>query len=400
MKLQSAKAYFEHQFIRDQVSGREYLTAFIVAVLASLLVYGLEHLTVERFSNISGVLILAVLVSATLFGTGPAILTAVVCSFLFDWLVVPPFFGAASSGDNIIKFSVFVVAALLTSWIAGMARRYAIALTRRERDLLAAIEEKERYKREREQEAVKSEAQALRNAILTSVSHDLKTPLASIIGAVSSYRLYGSGLSEEDKSRLINSVLTEANKLHGYLNNILEVARFGDQPLPLKCEYVAVDDVIDLTIKRLSQTLRRHRIDIRHEAGEAGFNGDERLMDIALGNVLENACKFSEGGSTIIVSTGVAEVHRQLIIEIADSGVGVTDEEAERVFDKFYRAAGIDRKNSGTGLGLWIAKRIVQAHGGTISLSGRGRQAGALVSITLPLAEMPALRPEGLQAGS
>jgi two-component system sensor histidine kinase KdpD len=388
MKLQSPRAYFEQRFIHDAVTWWDYFAALVLAGFASAVVYGLERLTVESFSNISGFLILAVLVSAVLLGTGPAVLTAIVCSFLFDWLVVPPFFGATNSGDNIIKFSVFVIAALMTSWIAGMAKRFAIELKKRERELLAVITEKERYKREKDQEAAKREGETLRNAILFSLSHDLKTPLASIIGAISSYKLYRQSLSDTDKQHLINSVLSEANRLHGYLDNILEVAKLESQPMPIKREHLAVDDVIDLTIKRLSHTLRRHHVKIDEEAESPVFVGDERLMDIALGNILDNAAKFSNPGSTICIAVKCDAARREVCIDIHDEGASVSEHDKELVFDKFYRARQSDKKNTGTGLGLWIARHIVRAHGGDLSLSRRQRHPGTTVRIRLPLAGM------------
>ncbi len=382
------KKFLRQKFISDSVTWKDYIAALIFAGVASAIVYGLEQMTVEKFSNISGFLIISVLMSAMLLGKGPAIVTATGCSFLYDWLMVPPFFGTTNSIDNVIKFSVFIIAALLTSWIAGMARSYAIELKRRERELMRTIEEKERYKNEKEEEIIRREAETLRNAILASVSHDLKTPLASIIGAVSSYKLCEDDLSEEDRDKLISSVLSEANKLHGYLNNILEVAKLEEKHHMIKRETLAVDDVLDLTLKRMSAVLKGHHIKVRQEGGTLAFTGDERLMDIALGNLLDNAVKFSKEGSVITITASPLEKRGQLAINIQDEGTGVPSEEMEKVFDKFYRASKADHKNTGTGLGLWIARRIIEAHDGTIRLCEQENQKGTCVSIKLPLAHI------------
>lgn len=379
------KEYLRQKFIQDKVSWKDFVAALMLAIFAAFVVFGLEKLTVEKFSNISSILILSVLVSAMLFGKGPAILTAVVCSFLYDWLMVPPFFMPGNNIDNAIKFSVFVVAALLTSWIASMARNSAIALVRRERELITLIEERERYKREKEQESLKREAETLRNAILASVSHDLKTPLVSIIGAVSSFKISWENFSDDDRTHLITSVLGEANKLHGYINNILEVARLEDMSALVKREELAVDDVIDLPLKRLSSVLRSHVIEVKQEDESLAFMGDERLMDIALGNVLDNAVKFSEQGTVITLTTRPLWDERLMMMEILDEGEGVTPEEADKVLDKFYRVSKADQKNTGTGLGLWIARRIIEAHGGTIQLQPGQEGRGTCVRILLPL---------------
>lgn len=385
------KRLLRNKFLQDQVRGWDYVVAFFLAAFASGIVYGLEHLTVEKFSNISSVLILAVLISAILLGKGPAIMTAVVCSFLYDWLMVPPFFGTINSADNLIKFTVFVTAALLTSWIASMAKSFAIQLKWRERELMGVINEREQYKKEKEEEAVKREAESLRNAILASVSHDLKTPLASIIGAMSSLKLYGQTLPEEDKVKLANSVLSEANRLLGYVNNLLEVAKLEDKYTIMKRETVAIDDILDLTIKRLTSRLRQHKMDIRQGDATLAFLGDERLIDIALGNVLDNAVKFSPEGSTITISAVRKPEKQQIMVQVEDEGIGIPERETELVFDKFYRAKQTDQKNMGTGLGLWIARRIIEAHGGTIRLTSREKKKGTRVVITLRAATLKVL---------
>jgi two-component system sensor histidine kinase KdpD len=354
-------------------------------------VYALETVTVERFSNIGGLLIIAVLVSAILLGTGPAIVTAVACSLLYDWLVVPPFFGTANGLDNVIKFAVFVSAALLTSWIAGMAKAYAVALSRRERDLTAALNEKEALRREKEQETVRREVETLRNAILASVSHDLKTPLSSIIGAMSSLRLYGGGLSEDDRQHLTGMVLSEANRLLGYVNNILEVARLEDRAPILKSDLLAVDDVIDLTVKRLAPRLRHFRLEVVQDGEDLSFHGDERLMDIALGNLLDNAMKHSPAGARIGIGSRRDPGAERLLIEVEDQGAGIPKALWEEVFDKYYRVRQSDTRNMGTGLGLWITRRIVEAHGGSVALAAPRQGRGARVVIALPAA--PAARP-------
>lgn len=380
------KQYFQRKFLQERVTTDDYLAAFVLAIMASGIVFGLEHLTVENFSNLTSALILAVMISAILLGKGPAILTATLCSLLYDWLMVPPFFGLPSSGDNIIKFSTFVTVALLTSAIAGLTKTYAIELKHRERELMHVIHEKEQYKREIEEQSVKRKAETLRNAILASVSHDLKTPLAAIIGAISSMQSYGPTLGDEDRSRLLSSVAGEANKLLGYVNNLLEVAKLEESQTIMKKEVLALDDILDLTIKRLSPILRYRRIEVRGEIASLAMVGDERLMDVALGNILDNAVKFSPEHSLIIVTLRKERKGNQLAILIEDEGVGVPESEAEKVFDKFYRARREDAKNTGTGLGLWISQRIIEAHQGKIRLEGRGRKPGTAVVITLPAA--------------
>lgn len=389
----SAQRFFSKRFLKEQVTWHDYFLAFVLATLATGVVYGFEYLTVEKFSNISGFLIVAVLLSAILLGKGPAVLAAAVCILLYDWLLVPPFFGAVNSADNIIKFSVFVVAALLASWIASMSKNLAIKLKRRERDLMRVIDEREKYKREKQEEVVKREGEALRNAILSSVSHDLKTPLSSIIGAMSSLNLYGQNMNEDDRNKLSDSALAEADKLLGYVNNLLEVAKLEDGQFLNARENVAFDDVLDLTLKRMARRLRRHTVVVHQDDPSLAFVGDEKLLDVALGNILDNAAKFSEPGTTIKIIISSHPGDGLLVIEIEDEGLGVPADEEEIVFDKFHRAKQADKKNAGTGLGLWIARRILEAHDGSVCITRRNAGTpGTLVRITLPLVGSPASR--------
>ncbi len=386
--------YLQKNFFRSDVTWRDYLISLMLALGATGIIYLLEEITVERFSNINSTLIISVLISAIFLGRAPAILNAIVCVYMYEWLMVPPFFEANYGLDNIIKFSVFVFAAIITGWIAGMAKNYAIALKKREVELIETIKEKERYKNEKEQEVIKREAEVLRNAVLASVSHDLKTPLASIIGAISSFKLYSKEISEQDRSELIDSVLGEANKLHGYVNNILEVAKLEEHNTILRKDIIAVDDVIDLIIKRFSNQLRNHKIKINQDT-DLYFMGDEHLMDIAIGNIIDNAIKFSPENTKIIISYRCSTSTNKIVIEIEDEGVGVNPEDKEKIFDKFYRSSMSDYKNTGTGLGLWISRKIIDAHLGTIEIENKDKtkKSGARVRITLPKVDINIVEP-------
>lgn len=389
----TAWQFFSRRFLKEQVTWHDYFAAFVLATLATGMVYGLEYLTVEKFSNISGFLIVAVLLSAILLGKGPAVLAATVCSLLYDWLLVPPFFGAVNSTDNIIKFSVFIVAALLVGWIAGMSKNLAVKLKRRERDLMDVINEREKYKREKQEEVVKRQGEALRNAILASVSHDLKTPLSSIIGAMSSLKLYGGNMNEDDRGKLSDSALAEADKLLGYVNNLLEVAKLEDGQFRVARENVAFDDVLDLTLKRMARRLKRHSIVVRQDDPSLAFLGDEKLIDVAFGNILDNAAKFSQSGTRITIVIGKIQDDELLVVEVEDEGVGISAGEEETVFDKFHRAKQVDKKNAGTGLGLWIARRIVEAHGGSVCINPQKQDMkGTCVRLTLPVVDLPVSR--------
>jgi two-component system sensor histidine kinase KdpD len=381
------RGFIRQLFLRDQPAWCAWGGAVVVAVAMSLFVYGLETITVEHFSNLNSFLILAVLLSAVLFGTGPALLTAVLCSLLYDWMMVPPFFEVGGY-DNLIKFSVFVVAALLTGGIAGKAKTYAVELSRREKELSAAYEEREMLREAQQQEIIRREVETLRNAILTSVSHDLKTPLSAIIGAMSSLNLSDRDLSDGDRRQLVDSVLSEANRLLGFINNILEVARLENRDLLLKSELITPDDVVDLALKRLAPQLRRFDVECRQDGEDLFLLGDERLLSIAVGNLLDNAMKYSPAGTRIRVLS--AKVGNAVRITVEDQGTGIPAPLREQVFHRWHRARQADSGARGTGLGLWITRRIVEAHSGTVSIADGQHGRGTRVNVDLPAAAPPA----------
>ena len=367
------------RFLQGGKGWRDYATAVLLALGGIAVVYLLEHMTIEHFSNISGFLIIAVLLSAVLFGTGPAILTALVCSLLYDWLLVPPLFTAATSFDNVIKFTVFVTAALLSGAIVGQAKRYAVTLAERERELITAIETQETLRQEKQREVQRRETESLRNAVLSAVAHDLKTPLTAIIGSMSSLQLAEHQLSERDRHTLVDSMLGEAHRLLDYMNAILNLARFEDAESVAAKQVVSADDVVDLTVKRMATRLRPYRLAVEVDDGMA-FRGDERLLDIALGNILDNAVKHSPVGALIVIRTEAVDAGRFALV-VEDQGGGMDADLRAEIFARRGAAASTEL---GAGLGLWIARRIVEAHGGTIALEPTPAGRGTRVALRLP----------------
>jgi two-component system sensor histidine kinase KdpD len=232
-----------------------------------------------------------------------------------------------------------------------------------------------------------SETEQMRSALLSSVSHDLKTPLASIVGSVSSVLEYSDRLKPEDQRELLRTVLDESQRLNRYIQNLLDMTRFGRDRIELRREWVDMNDLISAAIERLGSAL--DHVDLRIEVAQEGslIQVHGALVEQALVNVLDNAADFSDPGATVLVrsySGGDAS-----IIEVVDEGPGIPDQDRAKVFDMFYSAQQGDRRRYGVGLGLAICRSIVRAHGGSMAALAGANGRGTCMRITLPSSENP-----------
>jgi two-component system, OmpR family, sensor histidine kinase KdpD len=259
-------------------------------------------------------------------------------------------------------------------------------------DQAAIAVERVRLVQEMQQARLQSETEKLRNAMLSSISHDLKTPLASIIGSASSLLGYGQGYDERARRDLLATIQEEAERLDRFVSNLLDITRIESGRLEPKREWAEIGDVIGTALARLQNVLNRYRVDVEIEPDLPLLRLDFVLVEQVFINVLENAAKYSPPGSTITVKA--RREQEQVAIEIDDEGVGIPAGDLERVFDKFYRVRHADRQIAGTGLGLSIARGFVEAHGGTIS-AGRPRGGtGTRITVTFPVEEQPRSAPQ------
>lgn len=232
-------------------------------------------------------------------------------------------------------------------------------------------------------EAANLEAQRvqMRAALLSSVSHDLRTPLATIIGAASSLAAYGDTLKAGDRESLLQSVLSESERLDRYIQNLLDMTRIEHGGLELQWDWEDLRDLIAAAVRRLGMSSRRISLqtDIAGDAEFIRVHGD--LMEQVLVNLLDNAVRYSpEDGVVRIVARRESG---DVVIDVADQGPGIPHAERERVFDVFYRVNAGDRR-SGTGLGLSICRGIVRAHHGEIEVVSPAQGHGAVLRIRLP----------------
>jgi two-component system sensor histidine kinase KdpD len=227
------------------------------------------------------------------------------------------------------------------------------------------------------------ESERLRSALLTSISHDLKTPLASVLGAASTMRDLASGLSEQEKHDLLATVIDESERLNRFIANLLDMTKLESGAVVPNLALHDVGEVVGSALRRASKILAQHRIALDFAADLPMLEIDAVLFEQVLFNLLDNAAKYSQAGSAITMRS--YREGTQFVLEVADEGEGIPDGEVESVFDKFYRVQKSDHVRPGTGLGLAISRGFIEAMHGRIFASNRADRSGAVLTIRLPI---------------
>ncbi|NGO90827.1 MAG: DUF4118 domain-containing protein [Halomonas sp.] len=316
-------------------------------------------------ANLSLIFLTAVLACAVLASSYAAFMSALVNFVAFNVGFTEPYFSlAVSEREQLVTLLFFLLIALVVGRIAGVSRERMLAL-----NASRLAEEQER----------------LRSALLASVSHDLRTPLASIIGAASSLRTLDAQLSQQDRFALLDGVLNESERLNRYIQNLLDMTRLGHGELAIERDWVSVDDLVASARRRLTGVLTHINV---HQAWDGELpllNVHPALIEQALVNVLENAARFSPPNGVIAIAASTDPRHTTLTLTITDEGPGIPTAMRERVFEMFFTGNDGDRSLHGTGLGLAICRGMLGAHGGTVAAADGPNGHGTQIIMTLPL---------------
>jgi two-component system sensor histidine kinase KdpD len=227
------------------------------------------------------------------------------------------------------------------------------------------------------------ESERLRNALLTSISHDLKTPLASVLGAASTMRDLASALSEAEQRDLLATVIDESERLNRFIANLLDMTKLESGAVVPNAAPHDIGEIIGSALRRAGKILIKHQVRLELAAELPMLQLDAVLFEQALFNLLDNAAKYAPVGSTILIRGWLDRA--SVMLQIIDEGDGIPVAELESVFDKFYRAQKGDHVRPGTGLGLAISRGFVEAMHGTISADNRADRSGAVLTIRLPV---------------
>lgn len=227
------------------------------------------------------------------------------------------------------------------------------------------------------------ESERLRSALLTSISHDLKTPLASVLGAASTMRDLAGALSDTEKRDLLATVIDESERLNRFIANLLDMTKLESGAIVPNTALHDLGEIVGSALRRASKILAAHKVALVLAADLPMLELDAVLFEQVLFNLLDNAAKYSLPETTIAIKS--RRERDQVVLEVADEGDGIPPDELESVFDKFYRAQKGDRVRPGTGLGLAISRGFVEAMRGTIAAANRSDRSGAVLTIRLPV---------------
>lgn len=234
---------------------------------------------------------------------------------------------------------------------------------------------------------VAEETERLRSALLASVSHDLRTPLASMIGSASTLHDLGDRLSQADKRELLDAVLSEGNRLNRYIENLLDMTRLGHGTLTLDRDWTTLADIVAAALRRTRDLFRQVKVnrDIPNDLPLLYVH--PALIEQALINVMENAARFSPAHGAVLIAGRRQD--EWLRVTVTDEGPGIPPSDRTRVFDMFFSGEGGDTARQGSGLGLAICNGMIGAHGGRIEALAGPNGRGTTIAIWLPIQDAP-----------
>lgn len=237
--------------------------------------------------------------------------------------------------------------------------------------------------RELEAARVKTEVEQLRSALLSSVSHDLKSPLAAMMGAAESLQLLDQQLEPQDRRELTDTVLQESRRLDSYIQNLLDMTRLGYGTLKIERDWMSIADIVGSALVRLKRYYPGVKTETHFPESTPVLYVHAALIEQALFNILENAARFTPADEKIDVAISVVDSRCRIVI--GDQGPGIPEALREKIFDMFFVVADGDKKTQNTGMGLAICRGMIGAHGGSVQAMEGSEHKGTKFVVELPL---------------
>ncbi|HEY0379690.1 MAG TPA: DUF4118 domain-containing protein [Pyrinomonadaceae bacterium] len=378
-------------------------TGYVAAVAGVAAVTGLLKLFGEHINSTTVALglLLVVLFVAAGWGSRPAVLASLLGVVCFNFFYLPPV-GRLSieDPDNWIAFFAFLVTAATAGQLWARAKRQAEEAEGGRREIERLYTElTDAFERASQAKALE-QSERLKSALLDAVTHDLRTPLTSIKASVTTLldepRLTRTGgeeagsLDAEGRREMLEVIDEETDRLNRFIEGLMELARIEAGEMHLRRRWGSIEEIVTTALERAAPLTRDHQIQVRLDDDLPTVRVDDRAVAEVVYTLIDNAAKYSPPGTKIEVQAKSTE-GQAVQLSVEDEGPGVPLELRERVFDKFFRAMrdgdSSTRQPSGSGMGLAIAKGIVEAHGGRIWIEGpRGRR-GNRVVVTLPIGD-------------
>lgn len=346
--------------------------AFAVTAVAASTVVAFVMFPFFALTNLVMIYLIGTLIVAARGHRGPAAASSALSVLCFDFFFVPPRFKfSVSDAQYLLTFAVMFGAAMIISHLTIRLKEEAEAAREGEQRTTWLLEKAKKAE-------IEMETESLRSALLSSVSHDFRTPLAAILGSASALlenEEFQKSLAARD---LLENIETEAERLSRLVQNLLEVTRLESGSARLRKQLYPLEEVVGSALERVEKSRQNREVMIHIPENLPLVPMDAILMEQVFINLMENGFRYTPAKGTMEISA--VEEKGAVLVTVADQGPGLKKDELERVFDKFYH----DKSSPGAGLGLAICRAVVNAHGGRIWAENRPEQ-GAIFKFTLPL---------------
>jgi len=344
------------RWLVEQVFG-SLVALFIILVVSGMIVLvsawvPVDHVTIAYLT--------AVIIAALLWGAIPAVVAAIASVAIPIYFFYPPFYEfRIQNSKHIADIVMFVISATIASWMAVTVRRAKI----------------------------RAQVENLRDALIGSVSHELHTPLAAIVGSTSILSQSPLVTDNEHLSSLVRVVRKEAERLNGDILNLVDATRISSEGIRPTWQWVDPEDIVSGALARKWQLLADRKVELMIADDLPLVYVDPALVESALSQLIENATKYSAPDTPISITAVLNG--KAIQIEVADEGEGIALGEIEKVFGRFYRSPRHANATSGSGLGLWIARELIETCGGRVQASSPGVGCGTTFRIDLPVRTQP-----------
>jgi K+-sensing histidine kinase KdpD len=330
----------------------------VLVAIATALIEPVESFF--KFERVGMLYLVPVVVAAIRYGMLSAVVAAIASIAASTFFFYAPIFDfRIDNPGQIVDLSMFLLVAVIISYLS-----------------LSLREAKLREQNER-----------LRDAVIGAVSHELRTPITSILGSTSVLSRSKVLTGDSGLQALVQGLHREAERLNDDIENLIDATRISSEGVRARLSWVDPEDIVNASLARKQRVMAGRDVRVSFDDSLAMVYVDPHLIRNAFGQLLENAAKYSPTGSPIVVET--TQDHTGVALQVIDRGAGFTNEELQHAFERFFRGSRHGSTVSGSGLGLWIARSLVEACGGTLQISSAGAGKGSAVTIRLPVRMQP-----------
>jgi two-component system sensor histidine kinase KdpD len=361
--------------------------ATILAIAVVILIPLREYVNV---ATIALALLIVVLLIATSFGSFPALAISVIAMMCFNFFFIPPYYTlTVQDPQNWVALAAFLLTAVIAGGLSARERE------RTEEAQRLYVELQKAFEKASEAEALKQSEQ-MKSGLLDAVTHDLRTPLTSMKAAVTamlSGPQVGGELDEEGQRELLEVIDAEIDRMNRLIEGMIQMARIEAGAMDPRRSWCNMEEVIANALTRSAGITTKHQIRTQLESDLPFIRLDEKAIAEVLYILIENATKFSPPATEIMIS--VSKKETDIIVSVQDVGAGIPKQFREKVFDKFFRIpdtiSGPVSRPAGLGMGLSIARAIVEAHGGKIWIDEPADSVGTRISFSIPVSKERAM---------